>query len=70
MALTRGVQARPRQKILIRSMARLASDLGALVVAEGVETPEERDALAPLGCELMQGYLFARPAEGFPVPSW
>jgi len=70
MALTRGVEARPRQQILIRSIARLASDLGAQVVAEGVETAEERDMLEQLGCELMQGYLFAHPAEGFPAPRW
>ena len=36
--------------------------------AEGIETEAERDQLAQLGCDLMQGYLFARPAEGFPTP--
>lgn len=32
------------------------------VVAEGIETPAERDFLRDAGIRLMQGYLFARPA--------
>jgi EAL domain-containing protein (putative c-di-GMP-specific phosphodiesterase class I) len=31
-------------------------------VAEGIEHPEQLDALRELGCDLAQGYLFARPA--------
>jgi EAL domain-containing protein (putative c-di-GMP-specific phosphodiesterase class I) len=33
------------------------------VIAEGVETIAQRDALARLGCRYAQGYLFARPLE-------
>ena len=49
---------------------RLFSEMGTLVVAEGVETEAERDTLRALGCDLLQGYLFARPARGFPPPRW
>lgn len=42
----------------IISMARA---LGLMVVAEGVETPEQRDALRSMGCDYAQGYLFSRP---------
>jgi EAL domain-containing protein (putative c-di-GMP-specific phosphodiesterase class I) len=38
-----------------------------MVVAEGVETVAERDVLASSGCDLMQGYLFARPGRPLPV---
>jgi EAL domain-containing protein (putative c-di-GMP-specific phosphodiesterase class I) len=45
-------------------MIRLCEDLGIQIIVEGVETKEERDVLADLGCDLMQGYFFARPQEG------
>ena len=41
----------------------MAHNLGMQVVAEGVETKEQRDALIALGCEYLQGYLFAKPLE-------
>ena len=38
-----------------------AHRLGATVIAEGVETADQRAALAALGCDAVQGYLFGRP---------
>jgi EAL domain-containing protein (putative c-di-GMP-specific phosphodiesterase class I) len=35
-----------------------------------VETAGERDALVELGCDLFQGYLFARPARQLPAVAW
>jgi EAL domain-containing protein (putative c-di-GMP-specific phosphodiesterase class I) len=51
-------------------MARLCRELGVLVVAEGIETPAERDMLVELGCDLLQGFLFARPGPPFPTPAF
>jgi EAL domain-containing protein (putative c-di-GMP-specific phosphodiesterase class I)/CheY-like chemotaxis protein len=52
------------------SLTVLCKDLGMHVVAEGVETTEERDAVVAFGCSLLQGYLFARPGRPFPEVTW
>jgi diguanylate cyclase (GGDEF)-like protein/PAS domain S-box-containing protein len=44
-----------------RAVVAMARALGHVVVAEGIERPEEAAALRALGCELGQGYLFSRP---------
>ncbi|MBV9108283.1 MAG: EAL domain-containing protein, partial [Gemmatimonadetes bacterium] len=46
---------------IVRTILALGRTLGMRVVAEGVETPEQRQALQALGCDLAQGYLFSRP---------
>ncbi|ONH31307.1 EAL domain-containing protein [Pseudofrankia asymbiotica] len=51
-----------RASRLGRSVITVARSLGAVVVAEGIERRAQRADLALLGCELGQGYLFARPA--------
>ncbi|MES2583880.1 MAG: EAL domain-containing protein [Pseudomonadota bacterium] len=46
---------------LCKAIILLAHDLGMRVVAEGVETAEQRDLLLAAGCDFGQGYWFARP---------
>ena len=70
MSLVRGIDADPRRQTIVRSMKKLCDELGILVIAEGVETPAERDALAEVGCDLLQGYLFAKPKRGFGAIEW
>ena len=65
MSLIRGVNDDPTRQHLIRSLNGVCRDLGIRVVAEGVETREERDALIALGSDLFQGYLFGKPAPPF-----
>jgi len=66
MSLVRNVhQSQVRQR-LIGSMTAVCKEMGMLVVAEGVEASEERDSLKGFGCDLLQGYLFARPGPPFP----
>jgi len=67
MSLVRGVNEDPTRQHLIRSLNGACRDLGIRVVAEGVETKEERDTLVALGSNLLQGYLFSKPARAFPV---
>ena len=66
MSLVRNVHLEPAKRKLVRAIVSLSSDLGMAVVAEGVETPEERDVLIDQGCDLLQGYYFARPGPAFP----
>jgi EAL domain-containing protein (putative c-di-GMP-specific phosphodiesterase class I) len=51
-------------------MTSLCKELGIMVVAEGVETPEERGVLVDLNCDLLQGYLHAKPGRPFPNFVW
>jgi diguanylate cyclase (GGDEF)-like protein/PAS domain S-box-containing protein len=49
--------------LLTRGILDLARALGKLVVAEGIERPEQAERMREYGCTLGQGYLFSRPVE-------
>ncbi len=68
MSLVRGIDTSPTQRHIVASTVQLCRALGSEIVAEGVETAPERDALMTLGLELLQGYLIARPAPELVVP--
>jgi EAL domain-containing protein (putative c-di-GMP-specific phosphodiesterase class I) len=61
ISLTRGIHLDRHRQSLARALISFAADLGADVVAEGVETAEEMDALVKLGVSLGQGYFLGRP---------
>jgi EAL domain-containing protein (putative c-di-GMP-specific phosphodiesterase class I) len=67
MSLVRDVDTSAVKQKIIRTMVRLCKDLDKQIIAEGVETSAERDQLIELGCDLLQGYLFARPGRPFPA---
>jgi len=52
---------------IISAMVNLAQDLGMKTVAEGIETTDQLELLKEMGCELGQGYYFARPLIPNPV---
>ncbi|WP_432509256.1 sensor domain-containing phosphodiesterase [Kineococcus auxinigenes] len=62
VSLVREVDTDPVRQALVRSLVEFATDVGASLVAEGVETAAEAQSLQRLGVELVQGYLYARPA--------
>jgi len=70
IALVRDVHRSATRRRLIASILSACHDLSCTPIAEGVELPAERDALADLGCDLFQGFLFARPGFAFPEPQW
>ncbi|HSO46201.1 MAG TPA: EAL domain-containing protein [Rhodoferax sp.] len=47
--------------VLCQAIIAMAHALGMKVIAEGVETSEQRDLLAAAGCDFAQGYLYSRP---------
>lgn len=70
MSLVRDVHKMPTKQKLIRTFLGLCEEMGIEMVVEGVETPEERDALVDIGCDLLQGFLFAQPGPPFPDVNW
>ena len=67
MQLIRGIDTNKRQRMLVSSIVRLCQDMDAEVVAEGIETESELEAVLETGARYGQGYLLARP--GYPVPT-
>ena len=55
------IERNPAHGAIVRSIVELGHNLGFTVVAEGVETAGVQDVVAGTGCDLVQGYYFARP---------
>lgn len=68
MSLVRDLERHPAKRRVVGAIATLCRELGSRVVAEGVETRAELDAVISAGIDLVQGYLFAKPARGFATP--
>lgn len=60
-SFVRDLHADSDQRILCEAIIVMSHKLGIQVVAEGVETVEQRDLLKQAGCDYAQGYLFSRP---------
>jgi EAL domain-containing protein (putative c-di-GMP-specific phosphodiesterase class I) len=70
VSIIRDVHVSPVKQKLVGSMTALCKDMGITVIAEGIEAVAERDCLRSLGCDLLQGYLLARPGRAFPEIAW
>ncbi|GAB3568120.1 hypothetical protein GCM10027405_29490 [Arthrobacter alkaliphilus] len=57
-----GIDTNNAQRALVAALVTFASEIDAVLVAEGIETEAERDALTGLGAPLGQGYLLGRPS--------
>src|SRR5579862_2990419 len=67
--LLSGLDADPQRQRVVRAMYALCGELGVPIIAEGVETAAERDALKKLGADLAQGNVFGAPSAGFETPA-
>lgn len=64
------IEASSDARAIVSAVVHLAHDLSLSVVAEGVETKGQHDMLLDLGCDELQGYLFARPMPADMVRAW
>ncbi len=60
-SFVRDILIDPSDAAIARTIVALARSMGMGVIAEGVETEAQRDALAENGCQAYQGYLFSHP---------
>ncbi|KQQ88982.1 EAL domain-containing protein [Massilia sp. Leaf139] len=60
-AFVRNITTDPRSAAIAQATIALAEGLSLRVVAEGVETLDQRDFLGRIGCEVLQGYLYSQP---------
>ncbi len=71
MELIRDIDTSLPRRMIVEGMLRMCTALGITVIAEGVETLGEFEALRGLGVRYIQGYLLAKPAfEALPTVTW
>ncbi|MFZ5607429.1 MAG: EAL domain-containing response regulator [Pseudomonadota bacterium] len=64
-----GAHLQPRKRAMVEASLDLARKLRLATVAEGVESAEDWQLLAELGCEVAQGWLIGRPVPGSELPA-
>jgi EAL domain-containing protein (putative c-di-GMP-specific phosphodiesterase class I) len=69
VAMVRSVRTNPRSARILRHLLDFARGENMIVIADGIETVEELNAVRELGVRYMQGYYFARPEPGFVAPA-
>jgi diguanylate cyclase (GGDEF)-like protein len=64
------IEASGQTRSIVDAVIKLAHALQMKVVAEGVENERQRETLVAMGCDLLQGYLFARPMPAKSLALW
>ena len=60
-SLVSGLVNNPINQMLVRDIVQICRSCGTTCIAEGIEQPEQADALQQLGCVYGQGYYYSRP---------
>lgn len=69
-SLIAGIATHKQDAVIARAIIDIARTLGAHVVAEGVETEQQRDMLREVGCDQYQGFLVAKPMKATRLRVW
>jgi diguanylate cyclase (GGDEF)-like protein/PAS domain S-box-containing protein len=69
-SFVRDMETNPDNMAIVRTIAHLGQSLGIKVTVEGVETRSQLTLLRAMGCDTMQGYLFARPMRASQVQAF
>jgi predicted signal transduction protein with EAL and GGDEF domain len=69
-SLVEGIGCSSKGEVLVKTIVSMAEGLGYTIVAEGVETAQQRAWLEAQGCYVHQGFLFAQPMPADEVDSW
>jgi EAL domain-containing protein (putative c-di-GMP-specific phosphodiesterase class I) len=69
-SFVRDLVSDPDDRILAATIVTLGHGLGLKVIAEGVETDDQRQILLDQGCDLAQGYWFSRPLPAAEFSAW
>ena len=65
-----GASTQPHLRAILESSVQLGKRLGLMTTAEGVETGEELSLVRAIGCDIAQGYYFARPMNAADFSQW
>ena len=61
MEFLRQSECEERSRTILKTVIALSKELGMPVITEGVETKDHVDFLTQIGCDVFQGFFFARP---------
>lgn len=68
--LTANVEEFERSRNLVASIVGIAQTLGIRTIAEGVETERQAQVLSEIGCNILQGFLYAPPLDALDMQEW
>ncbi len=62
MEIVRNIDKENIKQVIVSSLVKISNEIGAVTLAEGIETKEEFETVKSLGVKLAQGYLFGKPS--------